>query len=275
MRGNSDEAGEGPRCFVRDDDVGELTDELRLFAETFASRGIPVSYQIIPSRFTGECAAYLLALRREHPGLVEFGQHGLHHRMVLRGRELKREFGPERSLEDQTQAIAQGLGLLRQQLGEDAVIEVFTPPQHKFDGNTVRAAASAGHKVFSAACYPTLHHQLAYAVGRGLGMSSVMHHGLSYSGGLRPEAAILEMSIAIDVDDGKRRKFDADAVEAGLRALGARRTDVGMMFHHALYVDPDERQALAAIASRLAAYGRSRFTLLSSSARFAEQARSV
>jgi hypothetical protein len=257
VAGNQERAA---RCFVRDDDVGELTDELRVFAEAFASHAIPVSYQIIPARFTAECAAYLLALRQEHPGLVELGQHGLHHRMVLRGRELKREFGPERSLEDQTRTIAEGLGRLRQLLGADAVIEVFTPPQHKFDGNTVRAAASAGHRIFSAASYATPHHQLAYAIGRTLGMGNILHHGLSYNGRLRPEAPIYEVSIALDVDDGKRRKFDADAVEAFVRAL---KSDAGLMFHHALYHDVEARQALVAIVGRLAEHGPRRFVPLS------------
>lgn len=258
-----------PFCFVRDDDVGELTDELRAFAETFAGHGIPVSYQIIPSRLTDDCAAYLLNIKRQHPTLIEFGQHGLHHRMMLGGRELKREFGPERTLEDQTRAIAEGLARMHAALGEDADIGVFTPPQHKFDGNTVRAAAIAGHRIFSAACYATPHHQLAYAVGRTLRLGNILHHGLSYNGRLRPEAPILEMSIAIDVDDGKRRKYDAAAVEAGFRNLSARRAHVGLMFHHALYARAEERQDLAAIAVGLATSGQ--FSLLSSLARVTER----
>jgi len=252
-----------PPCFVRDDDVGELTDSLRVFVETFVSQGIPVSYQIIPSRLTAECAAYLLAIHRQNPGLIEFGQHGLHHRMVLRGRELKREFGPERSLEDQTQAIAEGFAQLRKLLGEDTKIEVFTPPQHKFDGNTVRAAAAVGHRIFSAACYATPHHRLAYAVGRALKMGNILHHGLSYNGRLRPEAPILEVSIAVDVDDGKRRKFDAGRVGASIRALSSRGANVGLMFHHGLYADAVARDGLSAIARQLADWGSDRFLLLS------------
>jgi hypothetical protein len=250
--------------FVRDDDVGELTDELKVFAETFAAVGIPVSYQIIPSRFTQACAEYLLSLQRQHSQLVDFGQHGLHHRMTLKGRELKREFGPERSLADQAETIERGREILRQKLGAAATIEVFTPPQHKFDGNTVKAAAAAGHRIFSAACYPTLHHQFAYAVGRSLGLGAMGRHGVSYDGGLRPEAPILEMSIAIDVDDGRRRKRSAVDVARSLRAVARRRKYVGLMFHHALYAAPEARQELASIAACLAAFGPDRFGRLRS-----------
>jgi len=253
--------------FVRDDDVGELTDELENFAESFAAAGIPVSYQIIPSRLTQPCADYLLSLQEKYPELVDFGQHGLHHRMTLKGKELKREFGPERSFDEQVETIELGRDILRQRMGGVAEgIEVFTPPQHKYDGNTVKAAAAAGHRIFSAACYPTPHHQLAYSIGRGMGVGAVGCRGISYDGGLRPEAPILEMSIAIDVDDGRRLKRNAADVERALRSVAARRNHVGLMFHHALYAPPEARRELAAIAACLASFGRDRFGRLRSRA---------
>ena len=167
------------RYFVRDDDIGELTPALRTFVEAFADRSIAVSYQIIPEQLTPECAEYLIAKEAAHPGLIEFGQHGLRHKMTLKGKQLKREFGPERSLAEQTGDIAEGLRLLRSRLGEERDIALFTPPQHKFDRHTIEAIAAAGHKVFSAACYPSPHHRLAYFLGRTLGLSSIRHHGIS------------------------------------------------------------------------------------------------
>jgi hypothetical protein len=67
------------------------------------------------------------------------------------------------------------------------------------------------------------------------------------------------VSIAIDVDDGKRRKYDAAGLEACVRNLSPRRAGVGLMFHHALY--NRAQTDLSDIASRLAACGR--FSLLS------------
>jgi hypothetical protein len=255
---------EEARIFIRDDDVGELTVPLRTFVETFVAHRLPVSYQIIPSLLTVECAAYLGEVRRTHPHLVQFGQHGLHHKMTVGRRELRREFGPERSFPDQKETIEQGLAILRRELGDDAQVEVFTPPQHKFDRNTVRAAAAAGHRVFSASSYPTLHHQVAYALGRALGWSSIAHHGISYHGGRRPEADIDEISIAIDVDDGRRRKRSAVEIVARLRGLERRQTSVGLMFHHAMYGGQEGGRALAEIVGNLAEFGRERFVLLDS-----------
>jgi hypothetical protein len=258
------------RFFVRDDDVGELTDSFRGFAETFAARRIPVSYQIIPAQLTPACASYLVELRRAHPRLVEFGQHGLHHRMLAKGRELKREFGPERTLSAQTAIIEEGLTILRQALGEDPPIEVFTPPQHKFNGDTVRAAARAGHRVFSVSAYPTTHHRFAYAFGRRLGLSSFGHQGVSYHAGPRPEADIVEMSIGLDVDDGKTIKRSAAELDDAMEVVARRTPYAGAMYHHALYADSESRAELAHMADRLVGRGVERFALLGDLARSTE-----
>jgi hypothetical protein len=253
------------RFFIRDDDVGELTGALKGFASVFAERRLPVSYQIIPARLTADCACFLLAMEREHQGLIEFGQHGLTHQMMLRGKRLKREFGPERSLADQTADIIEGAKILNERLGSDRPIEVFTPPQHKFDRSTVRAAHAAGHKIFSSACYPTLHHRLAYAGGRKLGLSSILHHGISYHRGRRPEADILEVSIALAVDDGRRRRLRPRDIPRALAAASRHTDTVGLMFHHALYDTAEAHAELVAIAEVLASWGPERFGRLGAS----------
>jgi hypothetical protein len=252
----------GAHYFVRNDDVGPLDDELKAFAEAFMSREVPVSYQIIPARLTDVCADYLLALERARPDLVEFGQHGLCHQMTLRGRPLKREFGPERSFEQQRADIDRGLEILCERLGRERRIEIFTPPQHKFDRSTVVAAAAAGHRIFSAAAYATRRHQGAYALGRRLGLGSVLHHGISHHGGDRPEARIREISISVAVDNGRSIKCAAAALPGALEAAARRTAVVGLMFHHAVYTGAEGRTALLAAADALAQLGAERFERL-------------
>lgn len=245
------------RYFVRDDDIGALTPALRTFVELFVAHRIPVSYQIIPEQLTPECASYLLDVEKAHPELIEFGQHGLRHSMVLKGKRLKREFGPERTYDQQRQDIAEGKRLLQALLGDEREIVLFTPPQHKFDRNTLQACAAAGHKVFSAASYSSPHHRLAYAIGRALGVSSIRHHGISYHGRQRPEAPLHEVSIAIAVDNGRRITCPAGRLDKALARATAGSRTVGLMFHHAVYADaPSE---LEAIVARLAAYPADRF----------------
>jgi hypothetical protein len=248
--------------FIRDDDVGELTGDLTRFVSAFASRGLPVSYQIIPARLTTECAQFLLAAERDHPGLIELGQHGLRHEMWLGGRRLKREFGPERSLDEQSADISEGLKILEDHLGRDRPIDVFTPPQHKFDRNTLLAARAAGHRVFSAASYPTQLHRLAYAVGRRFGLSSFRHHGVSYHGDRRPEADLREVSISVVVDDGRSPRLDAARIGLAVAAAAATTDIVGLMFHHAIYDTAERCLRLEDLADALAAHGASHFHLL-------------
>jgi hypothetical protein len=252
----------GVAYFIRDDDVGELSDALRAFVETFLARRLPVSYQIIPAQLTQPCANYLSELERANPDLIEFGQHGLTHQMQLGGRTLLREFGPERSLAEQRKDIDRGRDLLAARLASERPIEVFTPPQHKYDANTVKAAAAAGHKVFSAAYYPGAPYQLAYALGRRLGLSSLGCNGLSRHGRGRPEAQIAEVSISLDVDDGEVLKRPAARLGPALERARRRTDKVGLMFHHAIYAD--RRGELEAIADRLASLGAERFRPLSS-----------
>lgn len=247
------------RYFVRNDDVGELTDALRHFVETFVERNIPVSYQIIPAQFTRQCADFLLMSQRAHRDLIEFGQHGLHHRMEVNGRILNREFGPERTYDQQFADISTGLRILEERLGSREAIKVFTPPQHKYDRNTVLAVAAAGHKVFSAAYYASANYRIAYALGRSLRISSIQHHGISYDGRIRPEAPIFERSIAIAVDDGERIVCSPEALPRALTAAGKVSRVVGLMFHHPVYDGAAGRSQLGRLADHLASVGASRF----------------
>lgn len=251
----------GPKLFVRDDDVGALTDPLKRFVQLFLERKIPVSYQVIPAKLTAECADWLRALWQSNPGLIEFGQHGLDHAMTLRGRRLLREFGPERDLATQTAIVAEGRRRLGELLGEHVPIRVFTPPQHKYDRNTVKAVAANDFDVFSAAAYASPHHRLAYAAGRRLGLSSIRHHGISYHDGVRPDAPVREVSIAVAVDDGRQVRTSERRLSRAIARAAGKSAHVGLMFHHQVYRDcPDQLERLA---DALVSVGGRRLELLS------------
>jgi hypothetical protein len=244
-------AGPG-RIFIRDDDVGDLTLEFRRFFQLFYDRGIPVSYQIIPERFTQACADFLLAARKARPELVEFGQHGLRHEMMVRGKLEYYEFGPERSLEQQSRDIAEGRGLLRQRLGE-APVPVFTPPRHRYDRNTLKALAQQDFSIFSASSYLKAHHRLAYGLGRALGLSSVGARGVPYHGSERPDCGLFELSISVAADDGGTPSGTAREVLAAVTEASTREPTVGLMFHHQAYRDNAREAGLRELADGLAA----------------------
>jgi hypothetical protein len=239
------------RIFIRDDDVGELTPALKMFTRTFAKRGLPVSYQIIPERLTEECAAFLRDLRAEFPGLVELGQHGLRHQMMVKGKLEFYEFGPERTYEEQLADIQAGADLLRQRLGDDSALRIFTPPRHRFDRNTLKAAKALGFRVLSASNYTRSFYRIAYLVGKTLHLTNLGRPGVSYHGGVRPDSGLFEMSIAVGVDNGPDIVGTVDTTVDAIAQARPHARDLGILFHHMAYAEDGGSQFLEDLLDRL------------------------
>jgi len=256
--------GEGAtRIYIRDDDVGDFTPELAAFVSLFADRNLPVSYQIIPELFTEACATALVALRARAPELVEFGQHGLRHHMMLRGRKVNFEFGPQRTYDEQLSDILAGRELLLRRLGDQSAAAVFTPPRHRFDRNTLRAVKTAGFSVLSSSSYPTLPHRLAYGIGRALGLTNLGPPAVSWHGRVRPDCGLFEASIAVSVDNGATIAGSVDAVMKKVAQARRHTAKVGLMFHHAVYKGSDGQAFLEQLVDRLVAAPNVRFERLS------------
>jgi hypothetical protein len=239
------------RIFIRDDDVGALTPQLTGFVATFSSREIPVSYQVIPASLTAECAAFLQAAKNHAPNLLEVGQHGLKHEMVVRGRRVFYEYGPERSYEEQLSTILEGQSILREKLGADFDSSIFTPPRHRYNRTTLKALAAAGVQILSASNYCGLPYRVAYAFGRCLGLSNLGRPGVSYHGRTRPDSGLFELSITIAVDNGSRTRITAAEVLAQIATARRHTSVVGLMFHHNAYASEADQAFLAELAAGL------------------------
>jgi hypothetical protein len=220
------------QIFLRDDDVGGWTPALAQFVACFREAGLPVSYQAIPALLTDEAADHLRAFHAAQPELCDFGQHGLAHEMTVAGKRLTWEFGRERDYATQREVIAAGKAIMQAKLGSAFSGTVFTPPRHRFDGNTVRALHAEGFTVLSAAAYADPLRRMVYRIGRTAGLGSLGNRGITYHPGDRPEAPLRELSIAVAVDDGARVQRKVEDVLAEI-AQARRHSDiVGLMFHH-------------------------------------------
>ncbi|MEY4239946.1 MAG: hypothetical protein RL339_2547 [Pseudomonadota bacterium] len=252
------------RIFLRDDDVGGWTPALARFIACFREHGLPVSYQVIPAQLTDETAQRLRQFHAEQPGLCEFGQHGLAHEMTIGGKRLTWEFGHERDLATQQQVIAAGKAIMQAKLGQAFGGTVFTPPRHRFDGNTVRALHAEGFTVLSAAAYADPLRRLAYGLGRALGLGTIGNRGIAYHPGIRPEAPLREVSIAVAVDDGAPVDRKVSDVLAGIERARRHSNAVGLMFHHQAWDSPQGERFLPNLAQALQALPDCEFVLLSS-----------
>lgn len=237
--------------FIRDDDIGAWTPAAATFVETFRSRSIPVSYQVIPARLTEECADRLRTIKAEAPHLIELGQHGLEHEMIVGGKHVGHEFGHERDYATQRAAIRKGREIMSTMLGTAFDGRMFTPPRHRFNRDTVIAAAEEGFDIFSAAAYGDGPRRIVYRVGRALGLGSIANRGISYHPGKRPEASIRELSIAVAVDDGPPRTRRVDDVMVEVDRAARHVPVVGLMLHHEAWYSEEGRRFLGELADRL------------------------
>jgi hypothetical protein len=251
------------RVFLRDDDVGAWTPALAQFIACFRDHGLPVSYQVIPALLTDEAASHLRAIHRDQPNLFEFGQHGLAHEMTVAGKRLTWEFGRERDLATQQQVIAAGKAIMQAKLGPAFCSAVFTPPRHRFDGNTVRALQAEGFTVLSAAAYTDPLRRLVYRLGRTAGLGTLGNRGIAYHPGLRPEAPLRELSIAVAVDDGAPVERRVEDVLAEIAQARSHSDIVGLMFHHQAWDGEAGARFLCDLAKALQALPDCEFTLLS------------
>lgn len=134
--------------FLRDDDAAAAgPDFLRLFRFLTAEK-LPAVYAVIPAL----ARPSLVRLLKGHPGagsLFEVAQHGLAHKDHGGNRFMRQEFGPARSLTEQLSDMRTGRRLMRKNFG-GLFVPVFVPPFHTYNSDTVKAAAAAGLKAFSA-----------------------------------------------------------------------------------------------------------------------------
>ena len=227
-------------AFFRDDDVGELTPELRSLVELLIEERVPCNYLVVPAHLTRATAEYLRKLRASHPGLIEINQHGFLHEQVIGGKHGWSEFGGRRSYDEQRAAIAEGKRIMEELLSGDFSPLVFTPPSNKYDDNTLRAMEDLGFTVLSAIVETMPHRLVHYRLGRALQRIWFMGGPVSYHGATAPRRNIRELSIAIDVDYdvnvfGQQKLKTAGDLLREFERARAQHEAVGIMLHHATY----------------------------------------
>jgi predicted deacetylase len=248
--------------FLRDDDIGVGDEALPDFIELFRSRGIPVSYQVIPARLDASLAEWLRGVAGDNPSLIELGQHGHTHQMLVGGETRFHEFGPERDKAAQAETIRAGRALMDLHLGDRWNRRLFTPPQHRFNRDTLEALAAEGFSILSASSYSGFRHRLAYRLGRGLGLTTLGRSGISHHGRVRPEAPLLELSIAVAVDAGRPVERSLEGLMDEIAIARRHQAQVGLMLHHHAWKRPGGMEFLARFADRLLSLPGVRFATL-------------
>jgi hypothetical protein len=225
--------------FFRSDDVGALSPALRAVVELLLAERVPCNYQVVPMYLSKEAAEYIREKRRAHPELFVLNQHGYKHEDHRNGQQTYEEFGGHRSFDDQLAALATGRRMLVEMLGAEFSGDVFTPPCHKYDENTLAALHTLGFRVLSAGVKPGIPSRAYYELGRALGKISLFGKRVSYHGQKTP-ASIKELSASVDVDpevaNGPVKSYDE--LVADFQTARAEQEIVGIMLHHEAYTNP-------------------------------------
>lgn len=244
--------------FFRDDDVGEMTDPLRSLLDVLLEYGIPCHYQVVPDYLDAKAAAALRRIKQAHPDLVYFNQHGLHHEQEIDGRISYSEFAGGRGYDDQFRDIRQGKEVLEQMLGDAFSGDVFTPPCHKYDADTLRALGDLGFDTLSAGVRVDWPSRIYYLAGRCLNRVDFLGKRVSYHQRITPDSRLAEVSVAIDVHEdqsaeGLRVDKGLDDLWSEFCAVRQKLDAVGVMTHHQACETPQKQRVFRDFVAKLAA----------------------
>ncbi|MBU4069530.1 MAG: DUF2334 domain-containing protein [Nanoarchaeota archaeon] len=135
------------QIFFRNDDVWKLDKNLKNLVKIFLSNKIPLHLSVIPGKMTIKCKDFLKQLIKKYPELIEIGQHGFMHKNYSNKKDKfsKYEFGEKRTYEEQKKDILEGKKILN----SITRIDIFTPPWHGFDNQTLKILMETKYSIIS------------------------------------------------------------------------------------------------------------------------------
>lgn len=223
--------------FVRDDDVSEFTPELVSFVDLMLRKEIPVNYQIIPGRIDDLATEFMFEKRKLNPELIRLNQHGYVHKQTIDGIQRWSEYYGNLHFDLQYESIKLGRQIMKEKFGDYFDSQVFTPPAHKYNKDTVRALELLGFSVLSAGARTSWSGKLFDFLGSGFNKTTILNRRVSYHGRRLPSSKLLDISTSIDVDmskslTGRKITKSSNQVLDDFKAVGKRSGHVGLLFHH-------------------------------------------
>jgi hypothetical protein len=223
------------KAFFRIDDVGNWDIDRKILPsliDSLAKNGIPACLQVIPRQLSGESVDYLNHLHRNFPGMSEIGQHGYTHDL--------QEFTWGRTYNQQLIALRNGRDVLWRATGSPP--EIFTPPEHIYTPETIRALDSLGYKIFSRQVKPSWDARIFYGIGHRLQRLFLFGKKVSYHGRAIPKTHLEEISIAIELTRNRRVKTVEEVKREVDQCIKMKIFPVGFLIHHECIQETGERR---------------------------------
>lgn len=229
----ADEMRRKVATFFRNDDVGELSDNLIRLTELFVSHRLPVCHQVVPVRLTAKTIEYF---KTERIGdYVEIGQHGYAHIDYIENGEHSGEFGSNRSYETKLSEIIKGRKILEDDFGTQFA-PVFTPPWNAMDDGTIQILIDNGYKAYSSQwslCKRSFQGKILYIIYN-------FYHKYKLKRD-KNKKGILDLSVCIDfVKNWNTKKHKTlDEMISDYNLAKKLYKNIGIMIHHELLNNED------------------------------------
>ncbi|MDX8391442.1 MAG: DUF2334 domain-containing protein [Mariprofundaceae bacterium] len=231
--------------FLRFDDITDLDDRIVYFVETSLVKGFPVLVAVIPEQLDSDTAAWLIALRRQYPLLLDIAQHGYRHQDHFSG-DAHGEFCRERSDKQIEDDIAAGARIMDNAFGGEWQ-RIFVPPFNHVSRHAVRTIIRMHFLGVSTIYFPANSLRERFSMCRDM---------LAYRcGGALPawrnmwqvEGQLPCVSPAMDtVADYAAAQLVpiSELNDAAMRFIACGEQAFGIMIHHWIYRDMAEIDAL-------------------------------
>lgn len=224
----------------RNDDVNELTPELKRITSILNEQEVPVTHALEPANVTDETVEWLKGMKATHGRLIEITQHGWSHAWHGDG-----EFGKKRSYQEQLSDLRKGKERLEVLFGRD-FFPMLTIPFGRYTRETVRAADALGFKVFCSHFNYRWPQRAFYFLGRVLGFDELNGHHVSYHLDYHPGTDLFQVDSSLSFIKEYLGRYTDDCVMEEQDWLMqeferfARRTTVLVfLLHHRYHKDAD------------------------------------
>lgn len=130
---------------IRDDDVNKLSSKFLKFFQIANNLDIKINYAVIPYKLSKKTINFLNKQSKHKLNICVHGYKHLNYSKNIN----KYEFGDNRSLKQQIQDIKKGTKIIKKNFKKEIINNVFVPPFHGMNLNTLKALGKCNYKYIS------------------------------------------------------------------------------------------------------------------------------
>jgi peptidoglycan/xylan/chitin deacetylase (PgdA/CDA1 family) len=220
--------------FYRNDDVRDQLDQSLIdFTNLCIRYKMPIAHAVEPANVTQEVVDWLIEVKKEHPGLIDIIQHGFDHNK--NGKYHKKEFGGDRTYEDQYADIAKGKEMMQDYFG-DHWVPIFTFPYAVYNTQSIQVLKDLRYTGISDVIFFNYKARLKNQIGRLLRKDVINNRKVSFHPKHRPNG-LREASTSFGIikkyhSENECDHFTMEEMIYRINRATKYTNILGVLFHH-------------------------------------------